>query len=1007
MRLNFILTLTFCAFFTLSFAQVREITGVVTDADTGEPLIGANVIIVGTTTGTVTDFNGVYAIEVPEEYNQLRFSYTGYTPQTVTLNASNVVDVELSSGELLEEIVVVGYGTQQTKDLTSPITTISSDEIEKTPTSQAMQALQGKVAGVQIVSSGEPGGSPTVRIRGIGSYPGDFGTSANSNPLYVVDGMFVDNIDFLNPTDIKSISVLKDASAAAIYGVRAANGVVLVETKSGTLNKPAEITYDGYVGVQVAQNVLKVANAEQFTAMANESGSEPDAQFILNAMQRYGRSRVNPNVPDVNTDWYDEILREGLMQNHSLNINGGGSNATYSIGGNYFFQEGILDMKNNFERFNLRSKIDYQANDWLKLGANVVFSNSTQFRPENGAWFNAYFAVPIMPVFDDQNTDADPLQLANAQDLGYRGGQNPLGATEFNNNRVKNRNTLMNFFVEVDLIPDRLKFRSAYNHHYIAINERFVDLPYFIGNQFQRPDASITKNTINTSNQIWDNLLTYTQSFGRNNLQVLAGSSFRDEAFESLSARGLNFPIDQEEAWYIDQSETIPVDNVGDGGARFYGLSYFGRISYNFDHKYIIYGTFRADGSSKYQEKWGYFPTVGVGWVASEENFFNIKGIDYLKLRASYGELGNDRIPASDGARTTVVTQTAINDVLASGTTSLSAFSVLSWEVVEELNFGLSALFLDNRLSLEADYFTRDTRNAVIPVQVPAIGSEVDRNVGVFRNSGLEIALNYSDRIGEDLTFSIGGNIGTLKNEVVDLFGQTHIDGGSAEFRTRTQVGSPVLSFFGREVNGVYQTQAEVDADPLAEGNNLEPGDFKYVDQNGDGVIDDDDRVILGSYLPDITYGGNVAVRYKNFNLSVNVFGQAGNSILNRKRLEVIFTADTNMDADLAINRWRGNGTTNEYPSSKGRRKGWNQRLNDFYIEDGSFFRIQNAQLSYTIQPTTVGNFQLPQVRVSLTAERPLTVFDYNGFNPEVPNGIDRQTYPIPAVYTVGLNVKF
>jgi TonB-linked SusC/RagA family outer membrane protein len=1007
MRLHLIFTLAFCTLYTLSFAQAREITGTVTDAESGEPLIGVTVLVEQTGTGTVTDFDGNFTLTA-ETGNTLAISYTGYSPQTIEVGVENVYNIQMSFGSVaLEEVVVVGYGTQRSKDLTSSISTLKSDDIVKTPTGQAMQALQGKVAGLQIVSSGSPGTGPTVRIRGIGSYPG----SDNEAPLYVVDGMFFNNIDFLNTNDIESISVLKDASAAAIYGVRAANGVVLITTKSGSFNQPAQITYDGYYGIQVAQNVLKMANAEQFTNMALESGSEADATFILNAMQRYGRSRINPNVPDVNTDWYEQILREAPMHNHSLTVNGGGSNATYSIGGSFFGQDGILDMKNNYERFNLRSKIDYRATDWLTLGGNVIMSNATRYAPDDAAWFRAYFAVPIMPVYDpllEENDEVFPLPLANAQDLGYRGGQNPLSATEFTDDRIKLRNMMTNFYVQLNIIPEKLTFKSSYNHNFQTFDQRRVLLPFFVGNAYQRADSELLKKKETRSNQIWDNLLTYTEDFNDHNLQVMVGSSFRDEAWEQLQARALNFPVDQEQAWYINQSPdaSIPVEDVQDPATRQYGLSYFSRVAYNYRHKYLIYGTFRADGTSKYQEKWGFFPTVGLGWVASEENFFNIPGVDYLKFRGSWGELGNDRIGASDGARTTTVVTTAINDMLVSGTTTSSTFSVLAWEVVEELNFGLTSYLFNNRLSLDADYYIRDTKNAVIPVEVPSVGGTVRRNVGVIRNSGLELALDWNDNFSDDFRYSIGANLTTLKNEVVDLFGQPYIDGGTAEFRQRSIVGQPLLAFFGREVEGVYQTQAEIDADPVAVANNLEPGDLIYKDQNNDGIIDDDDRVVLGSYLPKLMFGGSLGLGFKDLDISVNILGQSGNKILNRKRGEVIFTSDTNMDADLAINRWHGPGTSNQYPSSKGIRKGWNQRLSDYFIEDGSFFRIQNVRLSYNLRGEVLGA-GMPDVRFIFTAERPLTIFDYNGFNPEVSDGIDRQTYPIPAVYTAGVNVNF
>lgn len=369
---RFIMLLILTSMVLVGAAQPRvKVTGQVTEAD-GQGIPGVSILVKGTMVGTITDFDGNYTIDADPQ-STLVFSFVGFTTVEIPIGNQTVINVQLREQAFdVEEVVVVGYGTQKVKDLTSSITTVKSDELAKTPSGQAMQALQGKVAGLQVVSSGSPGNSPTIRVRGIGSYPGQ----NNEAPLYVVDGMFFDNIDFLNPADIASISVLKDASAAAIYGVRAANGVVLIETKSGGYNKKTEITYDGYYGMQVAQNVLKMANAEQFTAMAMESGSAADASFILNAMQRYGRSRINPNVPDVNTDWYKEILRPAGIQNHSISVEGGNQSASYSIGTNYFAQEGILDMKNEYERFNLRTKLDFKATDWFTIGGNMILSNA-------------------------------------------------------------------------------------------------------------------------------------------------------------------------------------------------------------------------------------------------------------------------------------------------------------------------------------------------------------------------------------------------------------------------------------------------------------------------------------------------------------------------------------------------------------------------------------------------------------------------------------------------------
>ncbi|MDV3307932.1 MAG: TonB-dependent receptor [Cyclobacteriaceae bacterium] len=994
------------------WAQDRQVSGRVTSQDDGSPVPGVNVVVEGTTRGTTTDVDGNYTIQLGPNENTLVFSFVGFQPTVVQVDGRTVIDVVLQSDiTALDEVVVVGYGTQRERDLTSAITTISTEDIVKTPTGQAMQALQGKVPGLQVVSSGAPGDAPSVRVRGIGSYPrssDEAGESINSEPLYVVDGMFFDNIDFLNPADIKSISVLKDASAAAIFGVRASNGVVLIETKTGDYNQAARITYNGYYGVQRAQNILKMANAEQFTNMANESGVAGEALNILNAMQRYGRSRINPNVPDVNTDWYKEVLRTAAIQNHSVDVSGGSDRTTYLVGGSFFGQEGILDMKNDYERFNLRSRVDYQATDWLQIGANLNLSNAKKNSPDNAVWNQTYYAVPIMPVYDEQNVNAWPERWANAQDLGYRAGQNPFPTMRYNTDFMRIRKLLANFYVDLQLIPDKLSFKSTYNSAQTFLNQREMDLPYYIGDNFNRPTATLTKRTETWVNQIWDNVLTYEQSFGLHHVTAMVGTSFRDESFEMLRARGSEFVDLNEKAWYLDQAGTIDIDYTTDDGLRQYGISYFARIAYNFSDRYLVYGTMRADGSNKYQETWGYFPSVGLGWVMSEEPFMDgVNFIDFLKLRASWGQLGNDKIPASDGANTTEPITTALGDVLFSGTKTTNNFSYLEWELNEELNFGLSAELLGSRLSLETDYYIRDTKNAAISVVPPLGGAAALRPVGVIRNSGFELGLTWNDELSNGISYNIGVNLATLKNEVRDLYGQPYLDGGMAEFRQRSIVGEPLLAFYGYEVLGVYQNDEEIQADPIAVANGLVPGDFKYRDRNGDGELTEADRTVLGSYFPTFTYGVNLGATWRNFNLSVNLMGQSGNKILNRKRGEIIWTPDGNMDADLAKNRWHGEGTSNKYPSSAGLRKAWNQKMSTYFVEDGAFFRIQNVSLSYDLGRKQLFNTEMPATRIILTAERPLTVFNYNGFNPEVADGVDIQTYPIPAVYTVGLNVTF
>jgi TonB-linked SusC/RagA family outer membrane protein len=988
------------------FGQEISISGTVSDRSTNESLPGASVMIKGTNLGSITDMDGKFSLKAPAGDNILVISYIGY--ETVELPVGNqiVFNVQLvPSKTSLQEVVVVGYGSAKVKDLTSAITTVRSEDIIRTPASQPLQSLQGKVAGMQVVTGGGPGSQPTVRIRGIGSFPG----RKNEAPLYVVDGMFFDSVDFINPTDIASISVMKDASAAAIYGVRAANGVVLIETKSGAYNQKTEITYNGYIGFQNPQNIVKMANSQQFTIMARESGSDADESFILNAMQRYGRSRVDPNIPEPNTDWYSEIMRVAPMHNHSLDFSGGTEKARYSLGANYFYQDGIMDMDNSYERLNLRAKMDVKATKWLTVGGNMVFSNALKNNEQNTAWNEAYYAVPIMPVYDTNNKDADPTNYSNAQDIGYRSGQNPFPTMDFNLDRMKNKKLLTNFYLEFYLLPKTLTFKSTYNYSYTNLDQRIINLPWFIGNGFQNANATITRNWSIYNNHIWDNVLTFNKDFNKHNLTVMAGTSFKDEGFQYLTAKAQNFPTGMEETWYINLAEVIVAENVSDDGKRQYGMSYFGRIAYNFSNKYYFYTTLRADGSNKYQEMWGYFPTFGVGWVITEENFLNEnKVLSYFKLRASWGQLGNDKIQASDGAYTTKVYTTTLGGIVYSGTVVSNSFSYLKWEMTEETDIGFTAKFIQSKLSADFDWYTRDTKDAAIPVNIPVTGGTVLRPVGTIRNSGIELALDWSDvAVNEKLRYSVGANFTTLKNEAIDLYGQKYLDGGTAEFLQRTYVGEPVMAFYGWKVAGVYQNQAQIDSDPVAVANGLVPGDFKYVDQNNDGAIDGEDRVILGSYFPDFIYGANVNLNFMNFDLSLSVYGQEGNKVLNRKRGELIWTPDGNLDADLATNRWHGEGTSDKYPSSAGLRKGWNQKMSDFFVEDGSFFRIQNIQVGYTLKNDEWISGNFPEIRIYATAERPLTLFKYNGFTPEVEDGWDYQTYPVAAIYTVGLNVKF
>jgi len=1003
------------AFFIISLspalAQQVTVSGRVLD-QSRETIPGVNILERGTQNGTVTNIDGEFTLTVASPQSVLVISFIGYETQETVIGDRSQLEIILGEDtKTLDEVVVIGYGTQREQDRTSAISTVRSEDIVKTPATNAMQSLQGRVAGVQIVSSGAPGAAPTVRVRGVGSFEG------GAAPLYVVDGMFMDNIDFLNPNDIETMSILKDASAAAIYGVRAANGVVLIETKSGNYGKDPEIVYDGYVGIQNPQNVLKMANAQQYSNYVQETGSQADITFLNNAIQRFGRSRIDPSIPNVNTDWYAEIMSPASIQNHSLTFNGGTDKTRYSIGGSFFEQKGMMnDRRNDFTRINFRARLDTDVKDWLTVGANLNISTARRHNADDGAWFIAYNAVPILPVYDDLNTAAtpSPRPLANAQLLGYRNPQNPYNSMLFGDSRNNLATIMGNFYGEIQLIPDKLSFRSAYNYNIEQINTRVVNFARNDGvTEFQ---SGLTRNSFTRFDQIIDNFLTYNDNFGLHRVTAVLGQSFRSETFESLFARGEglnpNPNFNNQHFWYLANATNYDLNAIGDSGERLFFQSYFARVSYNYDDRYLLYGTIRRDGNNKFQRQWGNFATIGAGWVLSQEDFFNVPAIDFLKFRGSWGQMGNDAINPAVGRPTVQENNLAIDDVLRIGRRLNPTFDLIDrWETTVEQNFGISARFLRERLSLEADYYIRDTRNLAVSIIPPVFRATERRSVGEIRNQGLELALNWEDRVTDNFSYWIGGNVSTLRNTVRDLGGPEFLDAGSAEFRQRSIIGSPYLAFYGYEVEGVFQNQEQINSSgytpDFINDNNLQPGDLIFRDVNGDGVINDEDRVVLGSFLPTLNWGINAGFRYGNFEFSALLQSQMGHSILNRKRGELIFTNDTNLDAELIDNLWRGEGTSDRYPSASGLRRGWNQNMSSYFIEDGSFFRIQNVQVAYNIAGRTLFGANMPRTRITFTAERPLTVFNYNGFNPEVPDGIDRQVYPIPAIYTVGLNVTF
>ena len=994
-----------------AWAAPKTVKGVVLD-QSNQPVIGASVQVNGTTTGAVTDFDGNYELKNVPDNAVITFSYIGMKTKEVKAT-DTTINVTLEDDlQKLDEVVVIGYGAAKAKDLTSPITVVKGEELLVTPSSTPMAALQGKVSGVNVVNSGAPGEGPTVQIRGVGSF-------SNSSPLYVVDGMFYDDINFLNNNDIQEMSVLKDASAAAIYGVRAANGVVLITTKKGARNKQAQITYNGYVGIQKATNVLKLCNSEQYATMMMEGNYDSYYQNFHKSIDRWGGSYADADFHKwtygANSDWYDMLLRTAVITDHSLSIAGGSEKATYSVGASYLYQNGILDAKNDYKRFNLRAALDYDATNWLKVGFSGVFSNANQQRPNNTTWQKAFNCPPIVGAYDDSKEATFPVKYGSPEDVGYSSNfHNPLATAQYYDEQQDTYKVLSNFYAQFQILPSRLNFKTSYAYGYTGMEGTVFTPAYYVSSWQQKTTTELTKKNTKYYNYVWDNVLTYNEKIGQHQFGAMAGYSMRQEQYRYFWATATNVPEGADEYKYIGLGNADGV-KVGDDGYCYRGQSYFARLNYNYNDRYLLMFTFRADGSSKYQEKWGYFPSVGAAWVLTKENFLqDQKWVDYMKLRASWGKLGNDHVAASDGFAS-ITTGNGASGVFGSNTVpgyqNTTYFSWLKWEVVDEWNVGLNFATLNNRLDVDIDWFHRMTNNAVISPKLPFSTSTLAGNYGKILNTGMDISINWSDRVTRDFSYNVGLNISTLKNRVKDLSGNSIIQGG----KTVNIVGEEMNSFYGFKMIGVYQTEEECASDPLAVQEGCVPGDLKYADLNGDGKLDANDRTTLGSYIPNFTYGINLGFTWKNLDFMLTTYGQTGAQMFNRKRALRYASWDYNFDEAQYKNRWTGAGSTNTDPSAAALMRSHNvsdQRYSSYFVEDADFFRIQNITLGYTFKNIKMGNYTIPGIRLSVTADRPFTTFKANTFSPEIADyansqGWDTEVYPLTATYTFGLKIDF
>ena len=999
-----VLSVFFILCMNTAFAQNINVQGTVSDAADKLTLPGVSVVLKGTKTGTTTDANGKYAISAPAT-GTLVFTYIGYTIQEIPINNRTSVDVSLAtSSQELDAVVVVGYGTQRRRDLTGSVASVKGEDIARQPIQTPTQAIQGKVAGVQITASGEPNSLPTVRLRGTGS------TLSGANPLYVVDGVLTEDIRNINNADIVSMDVLKDASATAIYGMRAANGVLIITTKKGT-NGPNKIAYDANIGVRQANNLVDMAGANQYAGYLNEAnrfyGSGTD---LIPASSLTGTS----------TDWYDAILRTALQQNHNLSLSGGSEKINYFLSAGLLSDEGI-QTGNKYDRFTVRSNNDYILSNKLKLTSLVSYTRGDAKGANFDAFSNSYRAAPTVAA-KSGNLYGNTSLVGNVA--------NPLLSIDKNYNRAVSNRVQGNFGLEYKPI-EGLTLKSAvgvdleylkstiYAYQYVNDGSTFL-VPG--GNQSQ-PNSRLSLDKNDAARWIWDNTATYTKTIDKHNFTVLGGVTAEQYNFNTFSGSAQDIPANQDQ-WFVSAAAGGNNLSVGNGGDKYARNSYLGRINYNYDNRYLLTASIRADGTSKYGNgnKWGYFPSLGLAWNISNEAFMKEQTLfSNLKLRASYGRVGNDNIPSSQFysvARQNIPYY--FNGQIYQGIAFDEVTdSNIQWEVTDEYDAGLDFSFLANRLSGTVDYYRKKTNNSLINVGLPGIVGDVNNqyltNAAVISNKGVELSLGWADQIGNDWKYGISGNIAHNKNLVEALNGGQALFGGQAGnfLVTKTDNGHPIGSYFILENTGVFQNQAQIDASAQKDAR---AGDLIYRDISGaggvpDGKIDDFDRAYFGSYQPKLTFGLNGNVSYKGVDVNFGFYGTAGSKIYNGKKAARGTSQLTdNVEASVAKDRWTPNNPSSTVP----RATAGALQASTYFLEKGDFLRLNNLTLGYTLPTAMLAKAKISNLRLYVTGQNLFTLTGYSGFTPEILNsgnslgqGVDVNTYPSTRTFAFGINLGF
>lgn len=1019
---------------TASEIKKREINipvkGVVTGPD-GSPLSGVTVSVKNSKLAVQTDAEGNFLIETPEN-GTLIFSTVGYQTQEVKINGQAVVKISMVlESRDMNEVIVVGYQTRKRADLTGAVSVVNVGGISKLPVLSVDQALQGKVPGVRITqNSGQPGDGVVVRIRGVG-------TINDNNPLFIVDGVPTkDGINFLSANDIESITVLKDASSAAIYGSRAANGVVLITTKTGKRGK-AQFNYSGYGGFQSHGTLPKMANTAQYVELYNEAADNDNAGVTNPALIR---PKIPATISVANTDWLKAIFQKGQIQSHQLSVRGGGEKTLYYISANYFKQDGII-LNSFYERYSLLSKLNIDLTDKLSIANNInisyskknIIGSSGDGYGGNGGSVVRYalFRTPAIPVYDSANIYSDLPAYPGFFGDGY----NPVALANKTDNKEIQYRVFSNLYAEYK-ITKNLKFKSDIGLDAIINNDKRFDENYGTNLRINNP-SRLTVSTSTNTNLVWNNTLSYNKTFNTiHNITVLAGTEAISNKNNIHGGTDRDFANQTARFRYIGNGNGLPGSTTSfEGQSESALFSLFGNANYSYRNLYLLSANVRRDGSSRFgpENKYGTFFSGSAGWNAHNEKWVkdHLPAISKLKIRGSYGQLGNQEIP--DYGFVSIIGnlynypfgQTPVSNP--GSTIAKLGNSKVKWESSTQADAGIDVAVWKDKLNLTVDYFIKTTSDMLIPIPLPLIGGNANApylNAGKVENKGLEVDLNYKNN-DHLLKYNVGLNFSTLANKVISLSNGQPIAGGRIDNNynaTLTTVGHPIGSFFLYEQQGIFQNAADVFASAY-QGKDIQPGDVKFKDQNGDGVIDENDRTFLGSAIPKYTYGATGNLEYRNFDLSVFFQGQYGNKIYSQVNMDIEgFYRAFNVTQRVYNERWHGGGTSNTMPRVSFKGASNNKYPSSRFLEDGSYLRLKNVQIGYTIPEKRVSRYHLKSLRFYVTGQNLWTLTKFTGLDPEmhisdnvkrdtyggdVAAGIDWGTYPSARSIIVGLNLNF